>query len=138
VARKILPGVLSLIGAVLGGVLGHYLFRWIAAQGPIAPVVPGAFVGLGCAALSRRSSMLRGVLCGIAGLGMGLFSRWTVDGHDVGFKDFVVGFDEYLSRITEILIALGGLVAFWLGQGSFSALWQRKAPRPRPQPPQQQ
>jgi len=136
VARKILHGALSLIGAGLGGLLGHYLFRWIYAQGFIAPVVPGAFVGLGCAALSRRTSLLRGILCGIAGIGMGLFSRWTVDGHaGLGFKEFVIGFDEYLSRVTEVMIALGGLVSFWLGQGSFGALWRRESVQPRTQPP---
>jgi hypothetical protein len=136
VARKILHGMLSLIGAALGGVLGHYLFRWILTQGFLAAVVPGAFVGLGCAAFSRRTSVLRGVLCAIAGIGVGLFSAWTAFGPaDVGFKEFAIGFDEYLSRVTEVMIALGGLVSFWLGQGSFGALWRRESVQPRTQPP---
>jgi|SRR5437667_3090447 len=127
--RRVIAPVLSAIGAVLGGVLGHYAFRWIYSQGFYAPVVPGGLLGLGCAALSGQKSIIRGLLCGVAGIGLGLFSRWTIDAgpHADSFQDFAAHFYE-LSPITLALIALGGLIAYWCAQGYFIEFWRRHEP----------
>ena len=136
-ARQIMYIMLSLIGAVLGGVLGHYAFHWIWSQGFYAPFVPGAFIGLGCAALSGHKSIIRGIFCGVAGIGLGLFTRWTNDAHEVGFKEFITHFYDYLSTISQIMLGLGGLLAFWIGQGTFGAPWGRQKQLKAQPPPEQ-
>jgi hypothetical protein len=128
--RKVIAAGLSVLGAALGGVLGHYAFRWIWSQGFYAPMVPGGFLGMGCAALSGHKSTLRGMLCVVAGLGLGLFSRWTEDAgpHADSFKDFATHFYE-LRPLTLALLALGGLIAFWCGQGYVVEFWRRQQPK---------
>ena len=39
-------------------------------------MIPGAFLGLGCSLLARHPSIVRGVFCGIAALGLSLFTEW--------------------------------------------------------------
>ena len=128
--RRVIAPLLSAFGAVLGGVLGHYAFRWIHSQGFYAPMVPGGLLGLGCAAFSGRRSIVRGILCGAAGIGLGLFSRWTVDAgpNADSFKEFATHFYE-LSPITLALITLGGLIAYWCAQGYFFAFLGKEKPK---------
>ena len=77
IGRRIVRAFLSLVGAALGGILGHYAFGWILRQGFYAPMLPGACLGLGCGLLSRGKSITRGVLCLLAALALGLYTRWT-------------------------------------------------------------
>ena len=73
---KIIDACLSLIGAAAGGAIGFFAFGWLLRQGYYAMVLPGAMVGIGCGLLSRRDSLVRGILCGLAGLALGLFCEW--------------------------------------------------------------
>jgi hypothetical protein len=111
--------VLSAIGAVLGGALGYAAFFWIARQGFYALILPGALLGMGCGLLSQHRSSLRGVLCGLAAVALGLYTEWK-------FEPFVA--DErfgyllthvfQLRGLTQIMIIVGGVLAFWMGKDS--------------------
>ena len=76
--------------------------------------MPGAVLGLGCHLASPKRSMIRGVIAGIAGLFLGLATDWWF------FQNGT--FLEYLSRVTQIdrptqlLVAIGTLMAFWWGK----------------------
>jgi hypothetical protein len=110
---------LGILGAVLGGVAGYFVFLWIAQQGFYALILPGAAAGLGCATMSKGQSRPLGIVCALLAVPLGLFSEWQ-------FAPFVV--DESLGYflthlherqpITLILIAVGVWLAYWLGVGS--------------------
>jgi hypothetical protein len=116
-ARQITSCFLSLVGAVTGGVLGYYIFRWIYHHGFYGMMVPGALVGLGCGLVAQHSSHIRGVICAVAALGLGLFTEWNffpfVDDKSLGF--FLKNIPA-LSPVTLLMIALGAFFAYWLGK----------------------
>ncbi len=98
---------------------GYVLFFWIAQQGLYALVLPGAAIGLGCGLLARHRSALRGTLCAIAALGLGLYTEWKFSPFraDSRFPYMVLHFYE-LKPITLIMIGLGAALAFYLGKDS--------------------
>jgi len=118
VFRRSLSWILGLVGAVAGGALGFYAFGWLLSHDIYAMVLPGSLVGIGCGLLARRSSWLRGLLCGLGGLALGLFCEW----HYIPFvKDrsleFFVTHMHKIPIISLIFIGLGGLVSAWFGRG---------------------
>lgn len=115
----LVPYARGAIGAVIGGVLGYLIFMWIARQGLYAMMLPGALLGFGCAAASRLSSNGLGIACAVAALGLGIFSEWKFAPFvaDDSFGFFVSHLLE-LKPMTLIMIALGGVLAYWLGKGS--------------------
>jgi len=108
----------GLVGAVLGGVLGYYVYVWMLRQGFYALIVPGTLLGLGFGLFCRRKSILWGIACGLFGIGLGIFSEWRFFPfiEDKGFLYFVAHLHE-LPFTTIALILLGGFFAFWLGTG---------------------
>ena len=128
--RRIVRAFLSLVGAALGGILGHYAFGWILRQGLYAPMLPGACLGLGCGLLSRGKSITRGVLCLLAALALGLYTRWTHDANDKSFSYFVSHFYE-LTPITQLMIGLGALLASWFGYTQLLGVAGNDTPRPK-------
>lgn len=122
--RQITSNLLGLIGAVGGGVLGYYIFLWILDQGFYGLMIPGALLGLGCGLLGLHASQVRGVLCGAAGLVLGLYAEWSYRTRvaDVRFMDLVT--HAYEKRpLTLIMLTLGACFAYWLGKdGGFLKL----------------
>jgi hypothetical protein len=112
-----IPG---LVGAAIGGVIGYYIYLWGLRQGLVAGVFPGAFVGLGGGLASARPSTTRGVILGVAALGLGLFAEW---------KNFPFVADEslpyflahvhQLKPLTLIMIALGAFLGYRWGSDAF-------------------
>jgi hypothetical protein len=117
VMRQVASCFLGLIGAVIGGALGYYIFMWIASQGFYGLMIPGALLGLGCSLLSQHRSHIRGVICAVAAIALGLYSEWK-------FRPFVAddSFSYLLRHVTELLpltqlmIVLGAFFAYWLGR----------------------
>jgi len=119
--------LLGLVGGIVGAVLGYFLVFVIARQGFYAIALPGALLGLGCGALSGRKSAALGIICGVFGLAVGIYTQWR-------FAPFIK--DESLSfylahlldvnRVTQILILLGAILAFWFGMGREGGAWIRK------------
>jgi len=117
VMRQVANCILGFIGAVIGGALGYYIFKWIVSQGFYGLMIPGALLGLGCSLLSQHRSHIRGIVCGLAGLVLGLYSEWRfwpmVD--DGSFTYFVSHVAD-LKPITQGMIILGAFFAYWLGR----------------------
>jgi hypothetical protein len=110
---------LGLVGAVAGGILGYFLFFVLVHHRLYALILPGAAVGLGGGLLLRGKSNLFGALCGVSGLFLGIFTDWGFEQFedDPSFVYFLTHLHK-LDAITLIMIAVGGLIAFWMGKGS--------------------
>jgi hypothetical protein len=110
--------VLGVVGAVIGGWLGYLAFFWIATQGFYALVLPGGLLGLGAGLCARRRSVLLAVVCGIAGLALGLYTEWRFEPF-VADKSltYFLGHLQLLRPLTLIMVALGGFVSFRLALG---------------------
>ena len=119
--------ILGLAGAVAGGIVGYYVFFAIARQGFYALALPGALIGLGCGALSGRKSVPLGIVSGILGLIVGIYTEWRFAPFikDRSLSFFLAHVPD-LSRVTQVLIVLGGGVAFWFGLGRQGGVWPRK------------
>jgi hypothetical protein len=112
----LVPG---LVGAAMGGVCGYFLYKLGLQRNLKAGVVPGAFVGLGGGLLSSRSSTVRGVLCGLGALALGIFAEWW---NAPFLQDESLGFFlthmHHLPALVLLMIGLGTFLGFyWGGQG---------------------
>ena len=107
-----------LTGAAVGGVLGHFLFLWIAQQGLYAMVLPGAALGLGAGALAKTRSLTCGIISGLLALALAIVTEWRLFpfARDDSFAFFITHVHG-LPPIKLTMIGLGGLLAFWFGQG---------------------
>ena len=110
--------LLGLVGGVAGGVAGYFVFFELVHLGLYALVLPGAAIGLGCGALSRGKSIALGVVCGLFGAGLGIFTEWHFwpFAADESFGFFLAHLHQ-LPPVTLVLIGLGALFAFWFGMG---------------------
>jgi hypothetical protein len=136
-SRYLISHLLGLVGAALGGVAGYFLYRWIASMNLYGGMIPGAFLGLGCGLLARHPSYARGVVCGIAGLALGLFADWTTTNTDESFWEYVQDFKS-VNRVLQLMILFGAVIAFWIGKDAGLAGRSRREDRPgAPVPPPQ-
>jgi hypothetical protein len=105
---------LALLGALVGGVLGYFAFVWIANQGFYAMVLPGGLLGLGAGVVKNKSIFIA-IICGLAATALGVFTEWDLAPFrvDNSFGYFVAHLYK-LKPLTLILIALGGLIGFWV------------------------
>ncbi len=110
--------ILGVVGLVIGGAAGFFAFFWLVRQGFYAMVLPGALLGLGCGLLSRAKSELLGIICGLAALLLGLFIEWRFApfAADDSLAYFIAHVHQ-LKGMTLLLIAVGGILAYWLGKG---------------------
>jgi hypothetical protein len=109
---------LGLVGAAIGGWLGYLAFFWIARQGFYALVLPAGLLGLGAGLLARRRSRPLAVLCGSAGLALGLFTEWRFEPFvaDKTLPYFLCHL-HLLRPLTMIMLALGAFVSYRLALG---------------------
>ena len=108
----------GLAGALAGGVVGYVAFIWIARQGFYALMLPGATAGLGASVLARDRSVLRGVICGLFAVGLGLFAEWRFAPFikDDSLAYFLAHIAE-LRPITLLMIAVGAVFGYGLALG---------------------
>jgi hypothetical protein len=110
--------LLGLIGAAIGGWLGFEIFFWILAQGFYALAIPAALLGLGAGLCARRRSRLLSLLCGIAGLGLGIYIQWRISPLDAdGSFSYFVQHLHHLPQLTLIMLAIGTAAAAFLALG---------------------
>ncbi len=116
-ARQIAGHLLSLVGAVAGGVLGYYTFGWIYHHGFYGMMIPGALLGLGCGLVAPGPSQVRGILCAVAGLALGLFTEWSYRpfNADSGLGYFLRNIPS-LTPLALGMIPAGAFFAYWLGK----------------------
>jgi len=117
-----------MVGGLAGGVLGYYAFIFLARQGLYAMMLPGTLLGLGCGLLSGVRSNALGILCGLCALLLGVFTQWRfapfID--DNSFAYFITHVTD-LRSMTLVMIAAGGLLAYWLGKGREGRAWTRRS-----------
>ncbi len=116
-ARLLFSHLLGLVGAIIGGVLGFYTFAWLEDKGFYGLAIPGAFLGLGCGLLSQHNSTARGLLCGVAALGLSLYTEWNFHKFlvDTSFS-YMVNHLSDKGPVTLLMIVLGTVIAFWVGK----------------------
>ncbi|MCB1061758.1 MAG: hypothetical protein KDN20_02415 [Verrucomicrobiae bacterium] len=107
--------LLVLGGALLGGVVGYLVFSWLVRNsGAYGFAIPGVLVGLG-ASFYRGAPTWATILCGVIGLGFGVFSIWKMAPFIAdGSFGYFVSHLHHLPTIQLILLSLGTGVAFWL------------------------
>ena len=127
--------VLGVVGALVGGAVGHFLFLAMATRGYYAMVLPGSLVGLGCGLLSGRRSVPLGIACGALGLVVSIFTEWR---HAPFVRDTSLSFFlkhlHKLSGVSLIMILVGAAFAFWFGLGRTGGIWFRRRKRAEPGP----
>ena len=130
---KIVGAILSLIGAVVGAALGFFAFGWILRQGLYAIMLPGALLGFGASLTAPRRSQVRGILCGVAALAVGLFAEWHyrpfVADESLGYFLTHVG---DLLPIAKIMILVGALLGYWIGKDAGLLPVSRTGAKPPP------
>ena len=106
--------LLAIVGAVIGGIVGHLAFEWFRQRGFYAMILPGGLLGIG-AAIGKVESKWLALVFGVAALGLGLFTEW---------RFFPASPDESLGHflrhvtdrgsVTLLMIAAGGVLGFWI------------------------
>jgi hypothetical protein len=106
--------LLALCGALAGGALGYFAFFWAAAQGFYALILPGGLLGLGAGIVPNRSLGVP-ILCGLLATALGVFAeyRYAPFVADESLPYFVSHLFD-LRPVTLLLIAVGGLIGFWV------------------------
>ena len=115
----IISNVLGFVGAIVGGVVGFYTFGWLLSYGFYGLMIPGAFVGLGCSLAASHPSTTRGILCGLAALGLAIFSEWKFRPFEADQSfSYLVTHLTSLTPVTLLMIGVGAALAFWVGKDS--------------------
>ncbi len=105
---------LALLGAVVGGAIGHFVFLWIAKQGFYAMILPGALVGFG-ATFGKARHVSVPIICGVLALALGYFSEWRFAPFiKDGSLDYFVKNISKLKPVTNLMIIVGGILGFWI------------------------
>ncbi len=114
---------LAILGGAVGGALGYWLFFWVVGQGFYALALPGAALGLG-AAFARCQLRWLAYAAGIAAALLGFFAEWRFAPFkiDESFGYFLTHVHQ-LKPITLLMVAVGGLSAFWFVRERRSPSW---------------
>lgn len=108
----------GLLGAAIGGTVGYFAFFWIAKQGFYALILPPVLLGFVAGLCAGRRSTPLAIICGIAGLGLGLFVEWRAAPFiaDNSLSYFITHLHA-LKPITLVIIALGAFFSYRLALG---------------------
>jgi hypothetical protein len=106
--------LLALCGALVGGTLGYFAFFWIVAQGFYALALPGGLLGLGAGLVPNRSRSVA-IVCGFLAIALGVYTEY----HFRPFKadkslSYFLSHLFDLQPLTLLMIAVGGLIGFWI------------------------
>ena len=111
--------LLGLVGATIGGAIGYFIYGWILRNfGLDGLCIPAQMLGLGFGLAARRPHVTYGVICGVLGLGLGILTEWKHASFvaDDSLTFFLKNLGQ-LHIMTLIMIVLGGILAFSIGQG---------------------
>src|SRR5262245_30564876 len=130
--RRLISNLLSLVGAIVGGVVGFYTFGWLVGQGFYGLMIPGALLGLGCGLGAQHHSLGRGLLCGAAALPLALFSEWWFLPFNADKSwSFFIGHLTNLQPLTWLMAGAGALIAFWIAKDA-GYRWRPERSPPAP------
>ena len=105
--------ILTIVGAIAGGVLGFFTTGWLARQGLYSVMIPGAFIGLGSMLGKGGRGLALPILLGICGAGMAYLAEWHYFPFikDDSFSFFLANLSS-LKPVTHLMAGLAGLIAF--------------------------
>ena len=108
----------GLVGAAVGGAIGYFGFFWIARQGFYALILPPALMGFTAGRCARRRSTPLAIICGVAGLALGLFTEWQFAPFvaDSSLLYFITHI-HLLKPMTMLMLALGAFLSYSLALG---------------------
>ena len=106
----------GVLGLVVGGIAGFYLFQWLVSQGYFALAIPGALMGLACGYASRIYSLVLAVTCGVSAAVLLVIVEWKVFYANNSFVFFLTHLHQ-LDGVTLVMLALGIVFAAWFGLG---------------------
>ncbi len=106
--------IFGIVGALLGAVLGHFVFGWALRQGFYAMILPGALIGFG-ASVARCQHLALPIFCAVLALVVSLLTEWR-------FRPFVTdkSLAYFLTHVHQLkpvglaMMAVGTALAFWL------------------------
>jgi hypothetical protein len=110
----------GLVGAVVGGVVGYFLFQLLRSQNFYALALPGAMIGLGAGLLARGRSQVLAVSCAVAAVILAIVIEWLRAPFvkDGSLLYFVIHLHQMEGASVKLLmIGVGALCAYWFGQG---------------------
>lgn len=115
--RKVLGVVMSVAGALVGGAVGTAVYYWMWKQNFHALVLPGAGLGLGCHLASPNRSFRRGLVLAVCAIVFGVVVEWWFRpfNRDESFAYFLKNLGD-LPPATFLMLAVGGIFAFWWGR----------------------
>ncbi|MDX1944440.1 MAG: hypothetical protein SFU86_03465 [Pirellulaceae bacterium] len=104
-------------GAVLGAVLGYFVFRWLRSQGMLGDMLPGFAIGMLGGYLARGKSQILAVFCAILAVVATLFTEWHVQYSEKHtFVDFLTKLPS-MNSVRLLLMGFGVVCAYWFGRG---------------------
>ncbi len=105
---------LVLAGALAGGLVGYFVFKWLLGQGYYGLMLPGGFLGIVAGVFKTRTKAIA-VVCGVLALVLGLLVEWNAFpfNADESLVYFVTHFYD-LKPATLIMIAVGAAIGFWI------------------------
>ncbi len=108
----------GLVGGLIGGFVGYLAYAWLLTQGFYSVILPGALLGLGFGLAAQYRSVAFGIVCAFCGLILGYFCEWKEFPFvaDDSFAYFLTHVYQ-LKPVTQIMIVLGAVMAFWFGRG---------------------
>jgi hypothetical protein len=110
----------GLAGAIAGGVVGYFVFQWLASRGLLAHMAPGVLIGMGAGFAARRRILALGVICAISALALTIVAEWLRAPMiaDESFTYFITHLNQMNNATFKLVaIGLGAAAAFWFGQG---------------------
>ena len=114
---------LGIFGALLGAVVGFFVFQFLARRGLYFIVLPGALVGLGCGFAARSRLLVLGIIAVAVAIPTAIVCEWRTDRYFCDDGETLMGVLEYTSRMVElrgwklpVFVGLNGLIAFWFGR----------------------
>lgn len=105
--------VIAVVGSLVGGVVGFFLFRLLLNYGLYAAAIPGSLVGIGCGYLQKQYNPAIAIFAGVASLIGGIYSDYLVTIGAANIFDYLTG----QGLMTWIMIALGTYVGYSYGGG---------------------
>ena len=105
---------LVLLGALIGGLPGYVVFKWLLGQGFYGLMLPGGLLGMG-AGFFKTNTKAVAVVCGFMALLLGLVAEWSSFPFKVDDSlGYFLAHVHELQPATMIMIAIGAAIGFWI------------------------
>lgn len=117
-STRLLDLMLGFVAAAIGGVLGYFVFFWMARQGFYTLIIPPALLGFAGGLAIRSHSQIFGALCGIAGLLLALVIEWQFAPFKAnGSLYYFLTHLHQLKPLTLLMLVIGPVISYRLALG---------------------